>query len=78
MKVHIYKKVYDIDPALMATAKNTINQILQHVKMQSDEKGIKNYYLIFIITMYTVSASILRSISPDSIVDALNDHIENK
>lgn len=78
MKVHIYKKVYNIDPALMATAKSTINQTLEYVKMRSEEMDIKSYYLVFVIMMYTISASILKSIGPDSITDALKDQKKGK
>ena len=67
MKVRIYNKTYRINNNITISAKKTILQILEKVRMESDVRGFNAYYIGFVVMMYIVSSTILSEFSTDNI-----------
>lgn len=67
MKVRIYNKTYRINNNITVSAKKTILQILEKVRMESDVRGFNAYYIGFVVMMYIVSSTILSEFSTDNI-----------
>lgn len=72
MIVKIFNKSYRMDQALAMSAKKVVLQILEKVRSESELHGIGKYYTAFVIMMYVVSASILRELNPDRVMEILD------
>lgn len=63
MKIRIYGKRYNVNKKLAASSKRTIQQILEKVRLESDLRGISEYYVAFVVMMYVISSSILHEMT---------------
>ena len=69
----IHKRKYNLDPIMTNTAKRIISEHLSRIKIRSEERDIPRFYLTYVIMMYVVSSTILKSTTPEEIGAICNE-----
>ena len=69
----IHKRKYKLDPIMTNTAKRIISEHLSRIKIRSEEMDIPRFYLTYVIMMYVVSSTILKSTTPEEIGAICNE-----
>ncbi len=67
MIIKVHNKKYKIKSAMATSSKILISKILENIRMNSEMHGMPEYYIAFVVMMYTVSSSILKKLTPREI-----------
>lgn len=73
MIIKIHRQKYKIKSSMATSSKILISRILENVRMNSEMHGIPEYYIAFVIMMYTISSSILKKLTPREIEKIANE-----
>lgn len=78
MLIKIYDKCYRINPDFTASSRRIIHKLLKQIRVESKLRGLNNYYLTFVIMMYSISASILKDVNPEQLTEAIQKAEQKK
>ena len=67
MILQIFGSSYRINHTLASSSRKILREVLSKVKDESESRGIKKYYIAFVIMMYAMSSAILEELGADNL-----------